>query len=408
LLAVDAVTETSVLPPRFNALDAAVIADPYPVYARLRATGPLARGGAGTWVATRYADVAPLLRDSRLSSGFPIEYHRMSAGDGAAAEFMSSIILYRDPPAHTRLRRLIAQAFRGSAVRGLERQVDALVDELLDPVLERGELDAIRDLALPLPVRVVCELMGLPAVDHEAIGPQALALGRAFAAVVPGAAREQADRAVAWLREYLGAALEERRRRPGDDLLSAMLAAEAGDERLSHEEIVDNAVFAFFAGFETTTNLIGNGLAALLDEPDELARLRAAPALVPSAVEEFLRFDAPIQGVARLVLEPVSVADRNVRAGRVLILLIGSANRDEAAFDSPDRLRIDRDPNRHLSFGGGIHYCMGAPLSRIEARSAFSRILARTAALQLAGDPVRQTDASFRAFARLPIAAWPS
>ncbi|MGO9958927.1 MAG: cytochrome P450 [Solirubrobacteraceae bacterium] len=401
-------TETSVLPPRFDALDAAVLDDPYPAYARLRAAGPLARGGAGTWVATRHADVAALLRDPRLSSGFPVEYHRMSAGDGAAATFMSSIILYRDPPAHTRLRRLIGQAFGAGAVRGLTPRVDALVDELLDPALQRGELDAIGELALPLPVMVVCELMGLPVVDHEAIRPHALALGRAFAAVVPESAREQSDRAVTWLREYLGAALAQRRRRPGDDLLSALLAAEAGEERLSHEEIVDNAVFAFFAGFETTTNLIGNGLAALLNEPDELARLRAAPALVAPAVEEFLRYDAPIQGVARLVLEPVRVADRTLRPGRVLILLIGSANRDEAVFDSPERLRIDRDPNRHLSFGGGIHYCIGAPLSRIEARSAFSRILARTGALEFAGEPVRQTETSFRAFARLPIAVRPS
>jgi cytochrome P450 len=406
-VALDAVNETSVLPPRFDALDPAVLQDPYPTYAELRAAGPLARGGAGTLVLTRHRDVAALLRDSRLSSGFPQEYHRASAGSGAAAQFMASIILYRDPPSHTRLRDLIGQAFQASAVRGLGAEIDTLVDGLLAPALEAGEMDAIADLALPLPVMVVCRLMGLPLVDHELIRPHALSLGRAFAAVVPDAARAEADQAVSWLREYLGAALEERRRRPGNDLLSRMLNAGDGTARLDSREIVDNAVFAFFAGFETTTNLIGNGLAALLDAPGELARLRRAPELVSSAVEEFLRFDAPIQGVARFVREPVEAAGRTLRPGRVLILLIGSANRDEAVFDTPDRLRVDRTPNRHLSFGGGIHYCMGAPLSRMEARSAFARIVARTESLQLAGEPVRQTQTSFRAYATLPLTVRP-
>jgi cytochrome P450 len=396
-------TRTATLLPRFDALAAHVIEDPYPTYAHLRDAGPLCRGPAGTWVATRYAEVSRLLRDRRLGSEFPIDYHRLSVGDGAAAEFMSSIILYRDPPDHERLRRLIGQAFTAGLVRGLEPRIAALVDELLDAPLQRGRIEAIGELALPLPVMVVCELMGIPRADHERIRPLALALGKAFAAVVPAQARAQADSAVSELRSYLGELLRERARRPGRDLLSRLLAAEAGDDRLTHAEIVDNAVFSFFAGFETTTNLIGNGLAALLASPDQLARLHADPGLVPAAVEEFLRYDAPIQGVARIAREPLEVAGRMLRAGRVLILLMGSANRDERAFADPDRLLVDREPNRHLSFGGGIHYCLGAPLSRVEARTAFARLLARTRALRLLEPPIRHTETSFRALARLEV-----
>ncbi|HTB49502.1 MAG TPA: cytochrome P450 [Solirubrobacteraceae bacterium] len=396
---------TSVLPPRFDALDPAVIEDPYPTYARLRDAGALCRGMPGSWVVTRYAEVAALMRDRRLGSEFPIAYHQMSAGEGPASEFMSSIMLYRDPPAHTRLRRLVGQAFDAQLVRGLERHIGELVDDLLEPLGDGVSFDAIGDLAFPLPVMVVCELMGIPTADHETIRPLALKLGRAFMTMVPSHTREAANAAVLELREYLGALLEERRRSPGEDLLSHMLAAEEGEDRLTHEEIVDNAVFSFFAGFETTTNLIGNGCAALLRHPDQLARLYADLSLLSSAIDEFLRYDAPIQGVARVVGDSIEIAGRRVMPGRVLVLLLGSANRDERAFARPDELDIGRRPNRHLSFGGGIHYCMGATLSRIEARMAFARLLERFASLEPAGEPVRETETCFRAYSSLPIVA---
>jgi cytochrome P450 len=401
------VTDATVLPPRFDALDPGVLEDPYPTYARLRAAAALCRGGPGAWVAPRYAEVAALLRDRRLGSEFPAEYHDLSGGAGAASEFMRAIILYRDPPEHERLRRLMGHAFAGAAMRALAADVRGLVDRLLEPCAERGRFDVVADLALPLPVMVVCRLMGIPASDHTTIRPHALALGRAFAAIVPGEARAGADAAVAWLRDYLAAALDERRRRPGDDLLTRMLAAQDGEDRLTPEEIVDNAVFAFFAGFETTTNLIGNGVGALLHHPGELERLLASPALVAPAVEEFLRFDAPIQGVARFVREPVEVAGRTLRAGRVLVLLVGSANRDERAFERADELVLDREPNRHLSFGGGVHYCLGAPLSRIEARATFAALRERFASLEPDGPPLRHADTSFRAYARLPVTVRP-
>lgn len=384
--------------------DSEVIDDPYPVYARHRAASPLSRGPAATWIATRHRDVAALLRDRRLSSQFPPDYYRFSAGAGAASAFFARIILYRDPPAHTRLRQLLGQAFRMELVRALEPRIRSLVDELLQPALDSGRLDAVAELALPLPVLVVSELMGIPHADQKAIRPRALALGRGFAAVVPEAARADANEAVDWLRDYLGALLEERRRSPGSDLLSVMLAAEEGDDRLTHDEIVDNAVFSFFAGFETTANLIGTGCAALMQYPDQLARLREDRSLVQPAVEEFLRYDAPIQGVARIARVPVEIGERTIRAGRVLILLLGSANRDERVFSRPDQLDIGRDPNPHVSFGGGIHGCMGQALARIEARIVCQRLLERFGKLVPAGDQIRQGNTSFRGYASVPIA----
>jgi cytochrome P450 len=378
--------------------------DPYPVYARHRAAAPLSRGPAGSWIATRHSDVAALLRDRRFGSQFPPDYYRLSAGNGAASAFFERIILYRDPPGHTRLRRLLGQAFGMESVRALEPRISGLVDELLEPALDSGQLDAAADLAFPLPVMVVSELMGIPHADQKAIRPRALALSRGFAAVVPDAARAEANEAVDWLRDYLGVLLEERRRLPGNDLLSSMLAAEEGDDRLTHDEIVDNAVFSFFAGFETTTNLIGTGCAALMQYPGQLARLREDASLIPLAVEEFLRYDAPIQGVARIAHVPVEIGERTIRKGRVLILLLGSANRDERAFARPDQLDVGRNPNPHVSFGAGIHGCMGQALARVEAKIVFLRLLERFGELVPAGAQIRQENTSFRGYASVPIA----
>ncbi|MEZ0073197.1 cytochrome P450 [Planotetraspora sp. GP83] len=395
------------LPPKFDAREPAVLADPYPTYRDLRAAGPLCRMGPASYGVTRYDDVAALLRDPRLGSEFPEQYHRMSAGDGPAGRFFSRIILYRDPPAHTRLRRLIGKAFSPSLVRRTRPRIERMVDALLDPAAERGAFDAVTDLAFPLPVMVVCALMGIPESDDALIRPLALDLSRAFAAIVAEPDRAAADVAVEGLRAYLGDMLARRRADPGDDLLSLLLAAEEDGARLSHDEIVDNAVFAFFAGFETTTNLISTGCAALLDHPDQQKLLRDDPDLTPGAVEEFLRYDSPIQGVARLVREDVEVGGRAIRAGRVLVLLIGSANRDPARFDDPDGLRVDRSPNPHLAFGGGTHLCLGASLARVEADVAFRALLRRFGPLSPGAPPVRETGGTLRSYASVPVTADP-
>jgi cytochrome P450 len=360
--------------------------------------------GPASWGVTRYADVAQLTRDPRLGSEFPAGYHQMSSGDGAASGFFARIVLYRDPPDHTRLRRLLGKAFSPSLVRQMRPAIVAMVDRLLEPAAANGRLDAVTDLAFPLPVLVVCALMGIPPADHELIRPYALDLSKAFAAIVPEEDRAAADRAVGWLRGYLSDVLDSRRPDPDGDLLCRMLAAEEDGSRLGHSEIVDNAVFSFFAGFETTTNLISTGCAALLDHPDQLAALRADPGLIPSAIEEFLRFDSPIQGIARMVREDVRIGDRTIRAGRVLVLLLGSANRDGERFAEPDRLDLARNPNPHVAFGGGGHLCLGAFLARTEAQVAFECLLSRFRELAPAGPAVRQTGGTLRAYASVPVA----
>ncbi|MFI6491081.1 cytochrome P450 [Streptomyces sp. NPDC050564] len=396
----------SELPLKFDSRDPAVLSDPYPIYEELRSSGGLSRGGPGQWVVSRYDDVAPLLRDRRLSHEYPPEYHEFSIGDGPANSFFQRIILDRDAPDHTRLRRLMAKAFSPRLVQRMHDYIERQVDELLAPALERGSFDAVTGLAFPLPVTVVCELVGIPSVDRDLVRPRAIDLAKAFALYVAKEDREAAHEAVAWLRAYIAGLLAERRAALGDDLLSQMITAEVAEEpgaRLSGEEIVDNVIFLFFAGFETTTNLIATSVAALLRHPAELARLRHDPGLLPTAVDEFLRYDAPIQATARLVKEPVQVGGRTVRPGRVLVLLLGSANHDERRFPDPERLDVGRTPNAHLSFGGGAHHCLGAGLARIEGQAALGWLLRNAPALEAAGDVVRRPSVTFRSYRSVPV-----
>lgn len=395
------------LPFRFNPQDPAVLADPYPAYARLRNEGSLCRGGPAQWVVSRHADVAVLLNDPRLGSQPPQAYHNLSAGTGAAGEFVQRIMLYRDRPSHDRLRRLIAQGFTPSAVRGLQPKIAAITDSLLEAGLEEGHMEAVNDLAFPLPVMVICELIGIPAADHEQIRPMAVNLGKAIAATGEPADQAAADAAVTWLRGYIGTLLDQRRRAPRDDLLSRLTAADRNGGGFAYQEIVDNVVFLFFAGFETTTSLIATGCSALLDNPGQMARLWADPSLIPTAIEEFLRFDAPIQSRFRIVREPIEIDGRTLRSGRMLLLLIGSANHDERQFTEPDKLDVSRKPNPHLSFGGGSHYCLGATLARLEAGVVFTTLVQRLRALERAGPSIRGLGGAVRAYARVPMSILP-
>ncbi|HCT80058.1 MAG TPA: cytochrome P450 [Micromonosporaceae bacterium] len=390
--------------PRFDALDPSVLEYPYPAYAQLRAEGPLCRFGPGAYGVTRHSDVLALQRDPRLGSEFPEQYHHMSAGDGPASAFFQRIMLYRDAPDHTRLRKLVGKAFTPAVVRRLRAHIEQLVDQLMTPVMEAGRCDIVSTLAYPLPVLVISKLMGIPPTAHDEVRRHSIRLGRAFSAIVPENARGEADEAVSWLRGYIGQLLEERRASPGDDLLSDLLRAEEDGETLTHEEIVDNTVFSFFAGFETTVHLITNGFALLLRNPDQLDRLRRDPSLVPAAVEEFLRFEAPIQGTARLVHEPITIGGHKVRAGRVLVLMLGSANHDETVFTDPEKLDVGRANNPHVTFGGGGHLCLGAFLARTEGQVVFEWLLRRTSVVKAAGDPVRELDTPFRAYSSVPVA----
>jgi cytochrome P450 len=394
--------------PKFDLYDRAVISDPYPTYAALRDAGPLSRGGPGQWVVPRYADVSRLMTAHRLSGNFSGEYHRLTIGSGPASEFFQRVILNQDPPDHARVRRLMAQALTPSLARDLAPRIAELVDELLAPALDRQRFDAVSDLGYPLPLRVLGELVGIEAGDLAEVGRRAINIAKAFAAVLSPEDRVAAHDSVEWLYDYIAGLLAKRHRARGDDLLSRLLTAEDNGDRLSEPEIIENVIFILFAGFETTMSLIANGCKALLDQPDQLARLQADPTLVPTAVEEFLRVDAPIQVKLRVVLEPIHFGDRVLRPGRVVVLLLGSANHDERQYSHPERIDVGRYPNHHQSFGGGHHRCIGAALARAEAAAVFDRLARRVATLEPAGPAVRQMRPGFRIYDRLPITAVPA
>jgi cytochrome P450 len=391
------------LPPRIDLEELVVRDDPYDVYRSLRDFAPLARAGPGTWAVTRYEDVSALLRDPRLGSEFPDSYHQFSSGEGAISEFLQRIILYRDPPKHTRRRTLVGKALSERTDFHLQEQIRVLVDNLLDTASERGSFDAIRDFAAPLPFMVVCRLLGIPVHERDVILPWVMALSKAFAPMLSSEARSSVNEGIVRLREYIVTLLEERGRVPSNDVLSTMFRTESSCDRLSREEIVDNAIFLLFAGFETTTNLIGTGCALLLKYPDQLERLRQSPELITKAVEEFLRFDAPIQAVARLVHEPILIGGRLIREGRVVLLLLGSANHDESIFNLPEQLDVARFPNPHLGFSAGAHACLGAQLARIEGKIAFTRLIERFPVYEPAGKPVRRHDTTFRSYEFVPV-----
>lgn len=399
--------------PRFDAQDPAFARDPYPTYSELRSAGPLCRGGPGLWVATRHAEVSELLRDRRLGREFPAEYQSLSVGPGPAVDFLRRIIIDRDPPEHLRLRRLMTKALKPGFVRELVTPVNELLDAFIEPAADRGAFDAVADLALPVPLLLMSELLGVPRADRDEVLGRTNELAKAFAVFIPEHDRAMAHEAVVWLRAYMEDLVEQRRAAPGDDLLSRLILAEHDGRSLSHDEVVDNALFIFYAGFETTANLLAAGCDLLVRYPDQQERLRADPSLMPTAIEEFLRWDAPIHTTTRLVLEPIEIGGRTLRAGRVLVLALASANHDERAFSFPERPDIGRKPNPHVSFGGGVHLCLGAALARMESAVVFRRLLERFTLLGQAGAPHwRASRGGFRfpyyEFGRLPIEAVPA
>ncbi|MBB6347799.1 cytochrome P450 [Nonomuraea muscovyensis] len=394
-----------VLPPRFDPLDPEVIADPYPFYARLRQAGPVCRAGVGTWMVLRYADVSALLNDKRLGNRRAGEDGSTPLfGAGPSGTLSQRIIAGREGPDHVTLRGLLTRSLAAARSRGWRPRVEELVDELLEPGLDGAPFDVVADLAFPLQARIVCELLGLPPAERERIWPAAVDLGRAFIPYrlpTPEAAAA-ADRAVAHLRECVSGWFDERARDPRDDLISH-LASGLGRDGLDRADLVDNLVFLLFAGFEPTMNMVANGLSALLAHPGEQARLAADPSLTSTAVEEFLRYDAPTQYTMRIVREPIELGGRVLRPGRLLLLVLGSANRDERRFAEPDRLDVSRHPNPHVSFGGGAHHCTGWALARVEGEAVVARVLSRCAAIEPAGPAVRLDHPNFRAHESLPV-----
>ncbi len=399
-----AVTDTELL---FNPFLPGFTDDPYPHYQRMRELEPVHSHPFGFWLVSRYADVTTLLR-----SGLSVEYRNLA--DGPIAEQAAQLsgggalnisMLDRDPPDHTRLRRLVTKAFTAKSIAALEPKVLALVDEALDRIADGGQVDLIDELAFPLPFTVISEMLGTPPTDHGRLRELSGTLVRSLEVVNdPEVIRAIADadlELTAMMRDIIAW----KRDNPADDLLTALIAAEDDGDQLTDEELVAQVLLLYVAGHETTVNLIGNGVIALLDNPDQLALLRQRPDLAANAVEECLRYDSPVQQSRRITTAPYEIGDREIPAGTFVIAALASANRDEAYW-GPDanELRIDRENARtHVSFGAGPHHCLGAILARLEGRVAIGRLVDRFPHLALNGDVVWNGRLNLRGAAQLPI-----
>ncbi|QWF84016.1 cytochrome P450 [Amycolatopsis sp. CA-230715] len=379
-------------------------ADPYPHYARLRALGPVVTAPDGVLVITGYRQCSAFVRDQRplkqseqllLAAG----YHDWRERPSLRLMFTSMVML--DGPAHTRLRRLVSSAFTARRVANLRPAVERIVGELCERL--DGTTDFVTEFAFPLPATVIGELLGVPRADR----PMFQTLVRDWTMVLDElspAVVDRADSAAVTIRDYLADLAETRHAEPADDLISALVAAGDGEEGLDAEELVSMAALLLSAGFETTTGLLANGLFALLEEPAQAARLRTEQALAAPAVEELLRYDSPVHlASTRIMPTDLTIADIGFAEGQRAVALLGAANRDPEVFREPDRLVLDRAEEPPLSFGGGAHYCLGAPLARLEAQVAFPLLLSRFPRLSLAGDPVFRPGLSLHTYTSLPI-----
>ena len=389
-----------------NLMDPEFIADPYPTYHRLRSLDPVHHSPLGFWVLTRYEDVASVLRDGRFIKE-PIAA-LVAARLGGLTPAAPVSMLDRDPPDHTRLRGLVNKAFTPRVVDVLRPRIQGIVDGLLDRVEGARGMDLIEDFAYPLPVIVICELLGVPVEDRERFKGWGLDIARGLDAILLPPDSDVAKRSAASRRalaDYFRALIAERRAAPRGDLLSGLIAAEERGDTLREEELLATCILLLIAGHETTVNVVGNGTLALLRHPAELRRLRENPGLIASAVEELLRYDGPVQRTARIPSEDVAIGGRTIAQGEMVLPFIGAADRDPAQFPDPDRLDITRADNRHIAFGWGIHFCLGAPLARAEGQIAINTLVQRLPKLALATEtPEYRGSLTLRGLAALPVA----
>jgi len=379
----------------FNPTRREMRSDPYPFYRELRERDPVHRSyPAAGWVLTRYDDIQRILGDRSFSSDERnwSRYRRMRRRNRVAglpdmyeAKLMS--MLRVDPPSHTRLRGLVSQAFTPRAVERMRPRIDAWVDALIAAARPRGEMELVREFAAPLPVAIIAEMLGVPVEDREQFRLWSDETVRALGDSTPDD-RRRAFAGMRELRAYLAGAVEQRRSEPRDDLLSRMVAAEQEGDRLDTDELFATCVLLLVAGNETTTNLIANGLIGLLRNREQLEILRAEPERIPAAVEELLRWDSPVQLTSRLVLQPSELRGFAFRPGQQLVLVLGAGNRDPERFADPDQLDVTRADVRPLSFGHGLHYCLGAQLARMEAAAAFEALVTRLPNLRLGGGEI--------------------
>jgi cytochrome P450 len=405
--------QTATSAPLFNPLSPEFIRNPYPHYARMRTTDPMHLTPLGMYVASRHAEASLVLRDKRFGK----EYAERTArryGPKIMEEPLfrsfSLTMLQQDPPDHTRLRGLVVKAFTARRVEDMRPRIQQVVDETLDRIIPQGKMDLIEDFAFRLPVTIICDMLGIPDEHRELFYTGARDSGRILEPV-PLSPEEikQGNARSAMSSMYFQQLFELRRKNPGDDLTTQLVQAEEDGSKLTNEELTANIILLFGAGHETTVNLIGNGLLALHRNPDQLALLKAKPELITNAIEEFLRYDSSVQMTGRVTLEDIEdLGGKRIPKGETVLCLLGSANHDPAVYpDHPERLDIVRPNVKPLSFGGGIHFCLGAQLARIEAEIAISTLLRRLPDLRLddAENPEWRQSFVLRGLTRLP-ASW--
>jgi cytochrome P450 len=399
--------------PLFDPLAPEFIRDPYPHYERLRTADPMHVTAQGAFVASRHAEVSLVMRDKRFGKDYverTVRRYGPKIMEEPVFRSMSHWMLQQDPPDHTRLRGLVVKAFTARRVEDMRPRIQQVVDQTLDAVAARGHMDLIEDFAFRLPVTIICDMLGIPEDHREVFYKSSREGGRLLDPVLLSPAEiEQANAGHTMAQMYFQQLFELRRKSPGDDLTTQLVQAEEDGSKLSNEELTANIILLFGAGHETTVNLIGNGLLALHRHPDQLALLKANPALITNAIEEFLRYDSSVQMTGRVTLEDIDdLGGKKIPKGESVLCLLGSANRDPAVYpDRPDRLDIARPNVRPLSFGGGIHFCLGAQLARIEAEIAIATLLRRLPELKLddAENPEWRPTFVLRGLKRLP-ASW--
>lgn len=400
---------TAVHPLLLDLLDPASRADPYPVYARVREGGPMLLPESNLVVFSSFAHCDEVLRhpascSDRLKS--TAAQRAMAAGENMRP-FGTPSFLFLDPPDHTRLRRLVSKAFSPRVVKSLEAGIAELVEALLDGVAAAGHFDVITDVAHPLPVAVICRLLGVPVEDEPQFSwaSELLAQGLDPFFAFTGQAQgfEERLQAGLWLREYLRDLLQQRRADPRDDLMSGLIAVEEAGDQLTEDEIIATCNLLLIAGHETTVNLIANAILVMLRHPDYWTQLAGDPARASAIVEETLRYDPPVQLVGRVAGEDMTIGEVPVTQGDTMMLLLAAANRDPAVSERPEVFNPDRTPLRHLAFGLGAHFCLGAPLARLEAAVALSAVTRRFPAARLADEPVYKPHVTLRGMARLDV-----
>jgi cytochrome P450 len=402
--------------PVFDPFDPTWSSDPFPLYADLRERAPIHKNQMGFWVVTRHRDCLAILRDRRASSdSLNVAVERMPEGfrtplaeDDPVATAMLEMrpFLFRDPPDHTRLRGLVSKAFTPKVVESLREGTQRVVDELLDAAIAQHHVDLMEAFAYPLPVRVICDLLGVPLEDQDRFKEWSNALARGLDPdfLLTEEVIAARGEAVLQFAQYFFELLAERKRNPGEDLLSGLVAAEDGGTVLSETEMLSTCILLLVAGHETTVNLISGGTLALLRHPDQLERFRADPEVARTGVEEMLRYVSPVQLTGRALTEPCEFGGVEFAAGDFAMLLLASGNHDPDQFDEPERFDVARSPNNHLGFGFGIHHCLGAPLARMETQVALTSLVRRVPGLSLATDEVSyKSNVVLRGMESLPV-----